>query len=109
MTDGEYYVKVTGPNSNDLLGDSLPITVTVTNGNFGPINLWTLTGGYDDSPNSGGIYKIHMSPNDEFPNSDTFTKTFTVEVPLGQIEVIKDVPELEDQTVFEFNLINEEQ
>jgi len=89
-----YYVQVTGPAESGpnevLLGTSIgtdnetPIT-TDNNGDFGPLVLWDLvhrasdgTQGFDDTPNTGGTYKVWIATTQDFDAQTTHT--FHVEV-----------------------------
>jgi hypothetical protein len=86
LPDGYYYVQVTEPDGT-LLGTSVPNKpVYVEDGSFdGCCQLWTIltkhsdgTQGYDDTTNSGGEYKVWVSKNSTFRNSESKTDNFKV-------------------------------
>jgi hypothetical protein len=78
LVDGYYYVKVTDPSGNELLGESDVAAITVVNGSFEKLyNLYELTN-FGDTPNDGGEYKVWISKNPEFPNSESKTDNFKV-------------------------------
>lgn len=80
LPDGEYYVQVTEPDGA-LLGTSVgktQDTVTVVGGLFAQCyNLYGLTE-FADTTNPGGVYKVWVSMNSGFPNSDSKTDNFSV-------------------------------
>jgi hypothetical protein len=88
LPDGYYYVQVTEPDG-DLLGSSYANTpVHVTDGNFDMIyQLWAIVWkasnpgeqGYDDTTNTGGVYKVWASQNPDFPQNESKTDNFKVE------------------------------
>ena len=84
LPDGDYYVQVTEPDGA-LLGSTPTASVHVTNGNFDQCyQLWAILTkplggqGYDDTTNPGGEYKVWVSKNPEFPNSESKTDNFKV-------------------------------
>jgi hypothetical protein len=87
LPDGDYYVKVMEPNGT-LLGSSYATaTVHVTDGNFDAIyQLWAVVWkasnssaqGYDDTTNPGYEYKVWVSQNPDFPESESKTDNFKV-------------------------------
>lgn len=89
LPDGEYYIQVTAPDGT-LLGTSLgmadPTPATVLNGSFTSCpQLSTVlkkasdgTVGYDDTPNTGGEYKVWVSQDSAFNNSLSKTDNFKV-------------------------------
>jgi len=92
LPDGAYYVQVTEPEgSRSLLGSTPTASVQVTNGEFTQCyQLWAILRkasdgtqqGYDDTTNPGGEYKVWVSKNSDFPNSESKTDNFKVEVTL---------------------------
>jgi uncharacterized repeat protein (TIGR01451 family) len=76
LEDGDYYIRVTTPGGNKLLGNSNS-TVKVENGKFPySINLWDFllkasdnTLGYDMTTNNGGEYQVWASLESDFKNS----------------------------------------
>jgi hypothetical protein len=91
LPDGSYYVQVTDPSGATLLGTSLGAgdeTPFVVSGGGTIIDcdqLWSIlikgsdaTQGYDDTPNSGGEYKLWVSNESSFTNSSTKTDNFKV-------------------------------
>jgi hypothetical protein len=102
LPDGSYYVQVTDPSGHTVLGFSNTASVTVTGGEFQECYqlssiLFTASSGftapgYDDTPNSGGEYKVWVSQDGAFPNNATKTDNFKVKPPEpeeGTLEVIK--------------------
>ena len=89
LPDGEYYVQVTAPDGT-LLGTSLGASdetpVTVTDGEFVACpRLWDIlikasdsSGGYDETTNPGGEYKVWVSTVSTFDNDLTKTDNFKV-------------------------------
>jgi len=89
LPDGFYYVKVTSPEGL-LLGTSVgsgnPTPVHVTNGDFDTcyqlvailIKASDGTPGYDTTDNAGGVYKVWVSTEGTFTNSNTKTDNFKV-------------------------------
>lgn len=93
LDDGAYFVKVTVPNG-DLLGSSLTAVVTVTGGEFAQcyrlVDILVkasdgVTPGFDDTTNNGGEYKVWVSTDPTFPNSDSKTDNFKVK----DVEVVE--------------------
>lgn len=78
LPDGNYWVKVTTP-SGDLLGSSTSAIAVVSGGDF--LSCYRLvdilvkasdaTAGYDDTTNSGGEYKLWVSPTADFEKQKT--------------------------------------
>jgi len=77
LTDGPYYVQVTSPSGEVLLGSSTlkspPATVQVNGGEFVQCyQLWAIlqdpngSPGYANTPNPGGVYKVWVTPVGEF-------------------------------------------
>lgn len=109
LPDGYYYCQVTDPSGAVLLGtslglqDSLPIHVT--NGEFdqcyqleailrtGSNNTPPYTTGYDNTPNSGGEYKVWVSSVRNFDPDLSKTDNFKVISgslpPRAELQVIK--------------------
>ncbi len=98
LPDGFYYVQVTEPNGT-LLGSSLfcadQTPVEVVGGVFVTCyKLWDILGkashhsqrGYDATSNNGGEYKVWVSKNSAFPNSESKTDNFKVQVMHGPHE-----------------------
>jgi hypothetical protein len=87
--DTTFYVKVTTPDDDPLSGiDSPPTVKSDADGNLPCTQLWALltkysdgTQGYDDTTNSGGVYKVWVSTESDFPNSAAKTDNFKVVVP----------------------------
>ncbi len=89
LPDGDYYVQVTAPNGV-LLGSSVhssdPKPVHVTGGRFEEVySLWEILlypsstdKGYDDTANPGHEYKVWISLDSSFPNSESKTDNFKV-------------------------------
>jgi hypothetical protein len=105
LPDGEYYVKVTEPNG-DLLGTSIgsgdDTPAVVVGGEFAAcyqlsailIRASGLPGavpGYDDTGNAGGEYKVWVSQDAGFANSQSKTDNFKVDAQAdtARLEVIK--------------------
>ncbi|NOT62820.1 MAG: HYR domain-containing protein [Acidobacteria bacterium] len=88
LNDGFYWVKVTNPGGDVLLGQTKTASVQVVNGKF--VECYQLTKilysassglnslGYDDTGNNGGVYKVSVSMNPNFPSSETKTDNFKV-------------------------------
>ena len=103
LPDGSYYCQVTEPNGT-LLGKTLAATIQVSGGEFAQCYqlssiLFTnssgfTASGYDTTSNPGGEYKVWVSMNPEFPNSESKTDNFKVREsvdppPQGLLRVIK--------------------
>ena len=101
LDDGLYYVQVTQPNGT-VLGFSNTASVSVSGGEFTQCYrlsaiLFTASSafadpGYDDTNNPGGEYKVWVSMDGTFPNSESKTDTFKVKPPEPQeatLEVVK--------------------
>jgi hypothetical protein len=76
-----YYVQVTDPSGNVVLGTSVPNTPITTNssGNFSCLQLITLVGGsYGDTPNPGGEYKVRVSLLSDFSGGSTKSDNFRI-------------------------------
>jgi hypothetical protein len=103
LPDGNYYCQVTEPNGT-LLGKTLAATIQVTGGEY--MQCYQLTAilytvssgftasGYDTTSNAGGEYKVWISTDPAFANSDTKTDNFKVREgdtppPQGTLRVIK--------------------
>ena len=78
--DGNYYVRVTPPHDNVVLGKTLTASVAVTNGVFPCVQLTAIlytatsgftSSGYDDTPNMGGEYKVWVSLDSNFESAKT--------------------------------------
>lgn len=92
LPEGDYYVQVTSPEGTVLgtsVGTGVPKPVHVNDdGNFAKCyQLWAIVAsaapnnpGYDDTPNSGGEYKVWVSQSSDFVNSDTKTDNFKVQI-----------------------------
>jgi hypothetical protein len=91
LPDGSYYVRVTNPGGDVLLGTSVgsgnDTPFVVTNGHANCIQLCTvlISGGnpdpncgYDDTTNNGGEYKVWVSTVNTFDNNSTKTDNFKV-------------------------------
>jgi len=89
LPDGYYYVQITGPEGTQLgtsVGSGNETPVHVTGGEFdqcyqlAAILIKTSDGtpGYDDTPNPGGEYKVWVSTESSFANSQTKTDNFKV-------------------------------
>src|SRR6478736_6253940 len=78
LPDGSYYVKVTEPNGT-LLGTSVPVAaVQVLNGEFAALYQLSLIAPYADTSNPGGEYKVWVSKDINFINSQSKTDNFKV-------------------------------
>jgi hypothetical protein len=85
LPDGWYWVKVTEPDGT-LLGNTTTASVQVVNGEFVHCyRLWDIlvkasdgTQGYDVTGNPGGVYKVWVSQNGDFPQSASKTDNFKV-------------------------------
>jgi hypothetical protein len=90
LPDGSYYVKVTNPEGDKLLGtsgNSTPFVVTggvasciqlctvLTNG---PDGTFDPNCGYNDTTNPGGEYKVWVSTDSTFPDNSSKTDNFKV-------------------------------
>jgi hypothetical protein len=89
LPDGYYYVQITGPEGTQLgtsVGSGNDTPVHVTGGEFDQcyqlaailIKTSDSTPGYDDTPNPGGEYKVWVSTESSFTNSQTKTDNFKV-------------------------------
>jgi len=91
LPDGSYYVQVTNPGGDVLLGTSVgsgnETPFVVTNGHANCIQLCSvlISGGnpdpncgYDDTTNQGGEYKVWVSTINTFDNNSTKTDNFKV-------------------------------
>jgi hypothetical protein len=101
LPNGNYYVQVTNPNGDVVLGKTLTASVHVAGGAFvqcyrlveilysGSSSFAAL--GFDDSPNSSGVYKVWVSQNAAFPSNESKTDNFKVApaVVNGTLEVTK--------------------
>lgn len=86
LPDGQYYIKVTEPDGT-LLGTSIgksPGTYTVKDGRF--INLIQLYPAtfFKDTSNPGGEYKVWVSKNPSFPESQSKTDNFKIKKATSQ-------------------------
>jgi uncharacterized repeat protein (TIGR01451 family) len=79
IPDGNYYVRVTGPSGNDNLGTSTTANLVVSGGQIipNPVNLWSLVE-FDNTNNTGGVYKVMINMNPDFGSNSISTKTFKV-------------------------------
>jgi hypothetical protein len=78
LPDGNYFVKVTEPDGT-LLGQSAGADAMVVNGAFVQCyNLFALTG-FADTANPGGVYKVWVSKNPDFPPAESKTDNFKVQ------------------------------
>ena len=95
LPDGDYYVQVTEPNGTPLgtsVGSSNEKPVHVANGEFDQcyqlsailIKHSDSTAGYDATSNPGGEYKVWVSTDSSFTNSDTKTDNFKVKTGGGE-------------------------
>lgn len=93
LPDGSYYVQVTSPDGMLLgttVGSANERPAHVTNGHFdacyqlSAILIRASNGqpGYDDTPNAGGEYKLWISSDRGFKESETKTDNFKVLPPL---------------------------
>lgn len=73
-----YYVQVTDPSGNTVLGTSVPNAPITTNssGDFACLQLTALVGTYADTPNQGGEYKVFVGRFADFSGSTTKTDNF---------------------------------
>src|SRR6266581_1069363 len=84
LPDGYYYVKVTDPSTNTLLGQTAGATAQVVNGSF--VTCYKLYDilfkasngqpGYDTTPNNGNEYKVTVSQNALYSGGTTKTDNF---------------------------------
>lgn len=93
LPDGSYYVQVTNPGGDVVLGSSVNLTnqtpYVVVNGQVDCLKLADIVGqpggvaGYTDTPNPGGEYKVWISTSSSFVENSTKTDNFKVkdEVP----------------------------
>jgi hypothetical protein len=87
LDDGNYYVQVTEPDGT-VLGKTLFASVVVEDGEFAECyqlaailqtaSSGFLVFGYDTTSNSGGEYKVWISTDSTFTNSQTKTDNFKV-------------------------------
>ena len=94
LPDGLYYVQVTDPSGSVVLGKTLSASVSVSGGEFAQCYQLTaylysagsgfLSLGYDDTPNNGGEYKVWVSQDPTFTNSETKTDAFKVKACEGE-------------------------
>ena len=89
LPDGNYYVQVTDPSGSVVLGKTVGATAIVSGGQF--VQCYQLidilyTGssnfvakGYDDTPNTGGEYKVWASKEPDFSGGTNKTDNFKVE------------------------------
>jgi len=106
LPDGSYYVQITAPDGTQLgtsVGSGNETPVQVTGGEFDAcyqlaailIKTSDATAGYDDTPNPGGEYKVWVSTEPTFTNSQTKTDNFKVkdegegETPQGLLKAKK--------------------
>ena len=88
LPNGYYYVQVTNPNGDTVLGKSIAAVAQVSGGNFFQLYqlvdiLYTSSSGftikgYDDTTNQGGEYKVWVSQNSAFPANESKTDNFKV-------------------------------
>ena len=89
LPDGSYYVKVTEPDGTPLgtsVGSCNPTPVVVSSGQFAScyqlssilIKNSDSTGGYDETTNPGGEYKVWVSNDSSFINDSSKTDNFKV-------------------------------
>lgn len=88
LPDGNYYVQVTDPSGATVLGKSSTAVVSVSGGEFAQCyqlaDIVDSAGSgftaksYDDTPNAGGEYKVWISTDPSFTNSETKTDNFKV-------------------------------
>jgi len=89
LPDGSYYVQVTSPDGQLLgttVGSANERPANVTNGRFDAcyqlsailIRASNAQPGYDDTPNAGGEYKLWISSDRGFKESETKTDNFKV-------------------------------
>jgi hypothetical protein len=85
LPDGDYYVRVTDPSGKVVLGSTPGADVTVVDGEF--VDCYQLTTilktpggstGYNDTPNPGYEYKVWVSSDSSFSNSNSKTDNFKV-------------------------------
>jgi len=109
LPDGNYYVQVTIPSGETVLGTSVgsgnPMPVHVTNGDFDSCyQLWAIlfkasdgtTQGYDDTSNPGGEYKVWVSTFSTFDPNSSKTDNFKVKKDGGEIWEIYTVTKFYD-------------
>jgi len=90
LPDGSYYVRVTVPDGTTVLGKSLTPVVTVSGGEFAScyqVSAIVLSaasgftaGGFNDTSNPGGEYKVWVSNVSTFDNDSSKTDNFKVKV-----------------------------
>jgi hypothetical protein len=86
LPDGTYYVQVTEPDGTVLGSSGADRPVTVSGGEFAACyQLWSIvfktsdaSQGYDATTNPGGEYKVWVSTDATFVNSETKTDNFKV-------------------------------
>ncbi len=88
LPDGSYYVRITDPNGNTVLGQSLYPNVVVANGFLSQCyQLQNIVSyedngffvqGFKDTPNTGGVYKVWFSPDPNFPQNCSKTDNFKI-------------------------------
>jgi len=89
LPDGEYYVQITNPGGDVLLGTSIGTVdetpIVVVDGEFVQCyQMWAVliqpdgSPGYADTPNPGGEYKVWVSNEPAFINDSTKTDNFKV-------------------------------
>jgi len=88
LPDGYYYVQVTSPNG-ELLGTTdgtlTPAPVHVVGGEFVQCyQLWAIlikasnsSQGYDDTPNTGGVYKVWITRDVDFEREQGFANAWS--------------------------------
>lgn len=91
LPDGNYWVQVTDPSGQTVLGKTLTASVSVVNGEFAMCYqlsdiLYSASSGfaakgYDNTPNNGGEYKVWVSNQPDFANNSTKTDNFKVGPP----------------------------
>ncbi len=90
LPDGEYFVKVTEPNGTVLgtsVGSSDETPAVVVDGDFVTcyqlsailVKVSDATGGYDDTSNPAGEYKVWVSSDVNFANSFSKTDNFKID------------------------------
>jgi hypothetical protein len=75
-----YYVQVTDPSGNTVLGTSVPSAPisTTAAGDLPCRQLTSLVGNYSDTPNPGGEYKVAVSLLSDFSGGSTKTDNFRI-------------------------------
>jgi hypothetical protein len=103
LPDGSYYVQVTEPDGTLLgssVGEANERPFVVTNGEGSCLALSDMVGGFDDTSNPGGEYKVWVSTDRTFPESSSKTDNFKVR---SDEVIVPESPHLQVQKFYDAN------